>query len=76
MACLSKSKKMQTIWIVALGLLMMNKAIAGFFDWHKDPLLMEPKAEISLDYPSQWDHNKLIALSNEGSRLIDASENG
>ena len=32
-----------------------------------------PKATLSLEYPNPWDINSQIALSNDGSRLIDAS---
>lgn len=34
---------------------------------------LKPKATISLEYPNPWDINNQIALSNDGSRLIDAS---
>lgn len=35
---------------------------------------LSPKGVISLNYPNQWDINNLIALTQDGSRLIDASE--
>ncbi|MBI3222237.1 MAG: WD40 repeat domain-containing protein [Nitrosomonadales bacterium] len=35
---------------------------------------LTPKGHISLGYPNPWDFNKLIALSNDGRYLIDASE--
>ncbi len=35
--------------------------------------MLVPKAIISLDYPNRWDINSQIALTNDGSRLIDAS---
>lgn len=34
---------------------------------------LTPKATISLEYPNPWDINNQIALSNDGSRLIDAT---
>ncbi|MHB0926780.1 MAG: WD40 repeat domain-containing protein [Gallionellaceae bacterium] len=33
-----------------------------------------PKGKVSLEYPNQWDFNDLIALSNDGRYLIDASK--
>jgi len=61
-------------YIVGLATgLMITSTYAGLFDWNKDPLRIEPKATISLQYPNQWDINNQIALSNDGSRLIDAS---
>lgn len=34
---------------------------------------LSPKGAVSLKYPNPWDTNQLIALSNDGGRLIDAS---
>ena len=35
---------------------------------------LSPKGKVSLEYPNQWDFNSLIALSNDGRYLIDASK--
>lgn len=52
---------------------MITAAYAGLFDSNKDPLRIEPKGTVSLEYPNPWDINNQIALSNDGSRLIDAT---
>src|SRR3989338_4718881 len=35
---------------------------------------LSPKGIVSLEYPNQWDSNSLIALSNDGRYLLDASK--
>ncbi|MDD2685898.1 MAG: hypothetical protein PHY62_07060 [Gallionella sp.] len=62
-------------WIAGIGLwLMATVACAQFFDRNEDPIRIAPKGTISLEYPNEWDTNTQIALSNDGSRLIDATE--
>lgn len=62
-------------WLAGIGLwLMVTIACAQFID-KEDALRIVPKGTVSLEYPNEWDINKLIALSNDGSRLIDAPLN-
>lgn len=53
--------------------LLAMSACAQTADIDEIPSL-SPKAIISLEYPNQWDFNDLIALSNDGRYLIDASK--
>lgn len=45
---------------------------SSFSDTAGVPVL-KPKGTLSLEYPNPWDINSEIALSNDGSRLIDAT---
>lgn len=63
-------------WLVGIGLwLIVSATFAQPFDKENAPRIL-PKGTVSLEYPNEWDINKQIALSNDGSRLIDAAERG
>lgn len=59
--------------ITLILLAMVTTACAQAADKEEVPEL-SPKGIISLEYPNQWDLNDLIALSNDGRYLIDASK--
>ena len=59
--------------LTLLAAFLVMVAVAHADDMREAPRL-EPKGTTSLEYPNEWDINKLIALSNDGSRLIDATE--
>jgi WD40 repeat protein len=61
-------------WIAGIGLLIVTVAAIAASIGNEEALRIEPKGTVSLEYPNKWDINKLIALSNDGSRLLDASE--
>jgi WD40 repeat protein len=69
-------KKSCLRWLIGIGLWLVSVAVfAQFFGEFEDPLLIKPAGSVSLEYPNEWDINTQIALSNDGSRLVDASLN-
>ena len=59
--------------IAACFSVMVSATCAQAADKGDAPELI-PREEISLEYPNPWDINDLIALSNDGRYLIDASK--
>lgn len=65
--------KLAPLILPLILLAMVTTACAQAADKEEVPEL-SPKGIVSLEYPNQWDFNDLIALSNDGRYLIDASK--
>lgn len=59
--------------IAGISLCLAAAACAQFPGGAEGPPRIAPAGTVSLAYPNEWDINQRIALSNDGSRLIDAS---